>query len=173
MHIKPGISSIDDREKGFRQALVGNAKFTILDTSTPGTIPPPRQPALSPVIAAHPKLVGIFASNVITANGTANAITTAGKIGKIRAIGYDAGAQEVTDLKAGALSAVISQNPYKIGQLAVSNTLNYLGGDKNIPKDQPLTPLVIDNSNLTTQSHSKASISSALRDSGRNAKGTR
>lgn len=151
VHIKPGITSIDDREKGFRQALAGNAKFTILDNLYAGNDSATQAAGLvSPVIAAHPKLVGIFASNVITANGTANAITTSGKVGKIKAIGYDAGAQEITDLKAGALSAVISQNPYRIGQLAVSNTLKHLAGDTSIPKDQPLPPLVIDNDNLAS-----------------------
>ena len=151
VHIKPGISSIDDREKGFREALKGNSKYTILDNLYAGNDSAAQAAGLvSPVIAAHPKLVGVFASNVITAVGTANAITTSGKIGKISAVGYDAGAQEITDLQAGSLTAVISQNPYKIGQLAVENTLKKLAGDSSIPKDQPLTPLVITKDNLNT-----------------------
>jgi len=149
VHIKPGISSIDDREKGFRAALAGNSKFTILNNLYAGSDSAAQAASLvAPVITSHPKLVGIFASNVITANGAANAITTSGKIGEISAIGYDAGAQEITDLQAGALTAVISQNPYKIGQLAVQNTLKKLAGDASIPKDQPLTPLVITKENL-------------------------
>ena len=151
VHIKPGISSIDDREKGFRAALAGNSKFTILDNLYAGNDSAAQAASLvSPVIASHPKLVGIFASNVITANGAANAITTSGKIGKISAIGYDAGAQEIIDMQSGSLTAVISQNPYKIGQLAVENTLKQLSGDTSIPKDQPLTPFVITKATLNT-----------------------
>lgn len=151
VHIKPGISSIDDREKGFRAALAGNSKYTILNNLYAGNDSAAQAASLvSPVIASHPKLVGIFASNVITATGAANAITTSGKIGKISAIGYDAGAQEIIDLQAGSLTAVISQNPYKIGELAVQNTLKKLAGDTSIPKDQPLTPLVITKTNLNT-----------------------
>lgn len=151
VHIKPGISSIDDREKGFREALNGNSKYTILDNLYAGNDSAAQAASLvTPVIAAHPKLVGIFASNVITAVGAANAITTSGKVGKISAVGYDAGAQEITDLQAGSLTAVISQDPYKIGQLAVENTLKKLAGDSSIPKDQPLKPLVITKDNLNT-----------------------
>jgi ribose transport system substrate-binding protein len=103
---------------------------------------------VSSVLSSHPNIVGIFASNVITAEGAANAIQTAGKTGKVAAIGYDASPQEATYLKAGTLTAIISQNPYKIGQLAIENAVKYLDGDKNIPQDQPSTPLVITKDNL-------------------------
>lgn len=151
VHIKPGVSSIDDREKGFRQVLSANPKLTILNNLYAGNDSATQAAGLvAPIIASHPKLVGIFASNVITANGTANAISAAGKQGKITVIGYDAGPQEVTDLKSGALTALISQNPAKIGQLAVQNTIKYLDGDRSIPADQPLKPLVITSKNLNT-----------------------
>jgi len=151
VHIKPGISSIDDRLKGFTAAFAGNSKFKILDNLYAGSDSATQAAGLvSPVIAAHPKLVGIFASNVITANGTANAVSASGKKGKITVIGYDAGPQEATDLAAGTLTAMISQNPAKIAELAVAATVKYLGGDKSIPLDQPLTPLVIDAKNVGT-----------------------
>jgi ribose transport system substrate-binding protein len=149
VHIKPGISSLDDREKGFRETIGANSKFTILDTVYAGQDSATQAAGLvSPVIASHPKLVGIFASNVITAGGVANAISSAKLQGKITTIGYDAGPQELTDLKSGALSALISQNPAMIGKLAVENTIKYLGGDTKIAKDQPLKPFVIDQKNV-------------------------
>ncbi len=151
VHIKPGISSIDDREKGFREIMSANPKFTILDNVYAGNDSATQTASLvAPVIASRPKLVGIFASNVITATGTANAVTAAKKVGVLKVIGYDAGPQEVTDLKAGALTALISQDPAKIGKLAVEATIKYLDGDRSIPKDQPLKPLVIDKKNLDT-----------------------
>jgi ribose transport system substrate-binding protein len=155
VHIKPGISSIDDRDTGFKQAMQGNSKFTVLPNVYAGDDSATQAASLvSAVISAHPNLVGIFASNVITAEGAADAIASAGKVGKIKAIGYDAGAQEVTDLKAGSLTAVISQNPYTIGQLAVQNAVKYLNG-KQVPKNQPQTPLVITMDNMTTPAAQK------------------
>ncbi len=149
VHIKPGISSIDDREAGFKEAFKGKSKYTILPNLYAGNDSATQAAGLvSATITAHPKLVGIFASNVITATGAANAVRSAGKAGKIAVLGYDAGPQEVIDLKAGNLTALVSQNPYEIGQLAVQNTVKYLGGDKSIPKDQPLKPVVITMDNL-------------------------
>lgn len=151
VHIKPGISSIDDREKGFREVMSTNPKFTILNNLYSGADSATQTAGLvAPVIASHPNLVGIFASNVITAGGASNAVTAANKNGHITVIGYDAGPQEVTDLKAGALTALVSQDPAKIGKLAIENTLKYLNGDKSIPVDQPLKPLMIDAKNIDT-----------------------
>lgn len=76
---------------------------------------------------------------MITAEGAATAIQAAGKTGKIAVIGYDAGPQEVIDLNAGTLTAIVSQNPYSIGQAAIANAIKYLNGDKTIPQNQPST----------------------------------
>ncbi|WP_432144084.1 substrate-binding domain-containing protein [Streptomyces sp. bgisy084] len=149
VHIKPGISSIDDREAGFRKAFKDKSKYTVLSNLYAGNDSATQAAGLvSATLSAHPRLKAIFASNVITAEGAANAVKTAGKAGKIAVVGYDAGPQEVTELKAGTLTALVSQNPYQIGQLAIKNSVKYLNGDKNIPKDQPRDPLVITKDNL-------------------------
>ncbi|WP_331772930.1 substrate-binding domain-containing protein (plasmid) [Embleya sp. NBC_00888] len=149
VHIKPGISSIDDREKGYREAFAGQSNYKVLANLYAGNDSATQAAGLvQSAITANPDLVAIFASNVITAEGAANAVKAAGKTGKIAVVGYDASPQEAAYLKDGTLTALVSQNPYQIGQLAVENTLKYLGGDHNIPKDQPLVPLVITKDNL-------------------------
>lgn len=151
VHIKPGISSIDDRDTGFKQSFSGNSKYKVLPELYAGQDSATQTAGLvQAALAAHPNIVAIFASNVITAEGAANAVQAAGKTGKIAVLGYDASPQEVTHLQAGTLTALVSQNPYKIGQLAVENSVKYLGGDKSIPKDQPLDPVVITKDNLDT-----------------------
>ncbi|MYS80539.1 substrate-binding domain-containing protein [Streptomyces sp. SID5474] len=149
VHIKPGITSIDDRDKGFKQAFGGQTAYNVLpelyasqDSATQAA------GLVQAAISAHPRLVAIFASNVITAEGAANAVRAAGKAGRIAVVGYDASAQEVTHLRAGNLTALVSQNPYTIGQLAVQNTVKYLDGDRSIPKDQPLDPVIVTKDNL-------------------------
>lgn len=149
VHIKPGISSIDDREKGYRDAFEGQPNYKLLPNLYAGNDSATQAAGLvQAAITANPDLVAIYASNVITAEGAANAVKAAGKTGKIAVLGYDASPQEATHLKDGTLTALVSQNPYQIGQLAVENTLKYLGGDHTIPKDQPLVPLVITKDNL-------------------------
>jgi ribose transport system substrate-binding protein len=158
VHIKPGISSIDDRDTGFKQAFAGQTKYTVLPELYAGNDSATQAASLVEAdLAAHPDIVAIFASNVITAEGAANAIQSAGKTGKIAVLGYDAGPQEVTDLQQGTLTALISQNPFEIGQLAVQNTDAHLSGSHSIPKNQPLAPVVITAANL-----SQSTIQSAL-----------
>jgi ribose transport system substrate-binding protein len=149
VHIKPGISSIDDRDTGLKRAFAGQAKYHVLPELYAGQDSATQAAGLVQAsLAAHPNIVAIFASNVITAEGAANAVQSAGKAGKIAVLGYDAGPQEVIDLQAGSLTALVSQNPYQIGQLAVQNTVKYVGGDRSIPKDQPLAPVIITKANL-------------------------
>jgi ribose transport system substrate-binding protein len=149
VHIKPGISSIDDREKGYRDAFEGRPDYKVLANLYAGNDSATQAAGLvQAAITANPDLVAIFASNVITAEGAANAVKAAGKTGRIAVLGYDASPQEAAYLKDGTLTALVSQNPYQIGQLAVENTLKYIGGDRSIPKDQPLAPLVVTKNNL-------------------------
>ncbi|MFE7710182.1 substrate-binding domain-containing protein [Streptomyces sp. NPDC057486] len=149
VHIKPGISSIDDREKGYREAFDTQSKYKMLPNLYAGNDSATQAAGLvQSAITANPDLVAVFASNVITAEGAANAVKAAGKTGKIAVLGYDASPQEATNLKNGTLTALVSQNPYQIGQLAVKNALKYIEGDRSIPKDQPLVPLVITKDNL-------------------------
>ena len=157
VHIKPGISSIDDRDTGFKQAFAGQSNYTVLPELYAGQDSATQAAGLvQATLAAHPNVVAIFASNVITAEGAANAVQAAGKTGKIAVLGYDAGPQEVTDLQAGTLTALVSQNPFEIGQLAVQNSVKYLGGDHSIPKNQPLAPVIITKGNLNDPSSQSA-----------------
>jgi ribose transport system substrate-binding protein len=147
-NVKPGISSTDDREKGFKQAIAGEQRLKLLPAQYNNDEQAKASSITSSTLRAHPDLVGVFATNVISAQGVANALGSSGKAGKVIAIGYDAGPQEITALRQGKLQAVISQDPRKIGALAVQNALKYLEGDKSIPRDQPLKPLVITKDNI-------------------------
>lgn len=147
-NVKPGISSTDDRQKGFQQDIQGSSGLKLLPAQYNNDDQTKASSITSSTLRAHPDLVGVFATNVLSAQGVANALKTANAKDKVVAIGYDAGPQEIQALKAGQLDAVISQDPRRIGKLAVQNTVKYLGGDKSIPKDQPLKPLVITRDNL-------------------------
>jgi ribose transport system substrate-binding protein len=148
-NVNPGISSTDDREKGFKEGIASSG-LQLLPTQFNGDDQTKASSITTSTLRAHPDLVGVFATNVISAQGVANALKTANAADKVVAIGYDAGPQEIEALKAGQLDAVISQDPRRIGKLAVQNAVKYLGGDKSIPKDQPLKPIVITKDNLSS-----------------------
>ncbi len=50
--------------------------------------------------------------------------------GKVKVIGFDAGSQEVADLKNGDVQALIVQNPVKMGYLGVMTMVKHLRGEK-------------------------------------------
>ena len=67
------------------------------------------------VISANPDILGFFADNNHSADGTALAIRSSGKAGKIAAVAFDSDPQEVDALRDGILSALVVQDPYGMG----------------------------------------------------------
>jgi ribose transport system substrate-binding protein len=71
------------------------------------------------ILRAHPRLSGFFAVNDEMALGVADAVRSAGKTGDVAIIGVD-GISEVLDaVRAGSISATVSQYPYVMGRMAV------------------------------------------------------
>jgi len=77
-----------------------------------------------------------------------NQLRLAKKVGAVKAVAFDAAPAEVQAIKEGLLQGAVSQNPRKIGELAVQNMERYLDGKRDMPKTQPQTPFVIDEQNV-------------------------
>jgi ABC-type sugar transport system substrate-binding protein len=75
--------------------------------------------ATEKILRAHPRLAGFFAADDLMALGTADALRAAGRTGKVRIIGLDGIAEALDAVRAGSISATVSQYPYVMGQLAV------------------------------------------------------
>jgi ABC-type sugar transport system substrate-binding protein len=103
-------------------------------------------------ISGHPTLDGIFAANVITAEGSASGIQHAGKSGKVKLATFDADVTQVADLKNGSLQLAIAQEPALEGKDAVEQGLDAIEG-KTVTKNIA-TPLIA----VTPQNMNAASI---------------
>jgi ribose transport system substrate-binding protein len=117
------------RIQGFKQELA--AKFPgikIDDVRQVGDTAQGAASAVSDELAAHPALVGIFTTNSQTGEGVGTGLKDAGKQGKIKVVSFDAGPQQVAALQSGAVDALISQDPYGIGQQAVEQLVASLTG---------------------------------------------
>lgn len=148
VNVAPGISSTDDRDTGFREVMEGEDAFEVLDTQFSDDDQNEAANIVTSTLQANPELAGIFATNVINANGVASALRLAGR-DDIPAIGYDASIEMAQALEEGLLDAIISQDPAGIGRLAVEDTIAHLNGEE-VPADQPLEPLVITQETLDT-----------------------
>jgi ribose transport system substrate-binding protein len=148
---KPGATATDERQKGFEDAIKAAGKYELLPTQVDGPNDPTQASSLlAATLRAHSDLAGVFAVNVNTAKGVINQLRLSKKGGKVKAVAFDAAPDEVQAIKQGILQGVVSQNPRKIGELAVQTMDRYLKGERNIPKEQPQTPFVIDEQNVDT-----------------------
>jgi ribose transport system substrate-binding protein len=71
------------------------------------------------ILHAHPHLSGFFAVNDEMALGVADALRSAGRTGDVAIIGVDGIPEALDAVRAGSMSATVSQYPYVMGQMAV------------------------------------------------------
>jgi ribose transport system substrate-binding protein len=133
--VKPGISTTDARDKGFKDAAeASGGKYTFIGQEYSDNEPSKAAQITTAAIAANPDLKAIFASNLFSAQGAATGIKQAGKEGQIVVIGFDAGPDQVAALKDGTVQALIAQQPYDIGVQGVQQAVAALNGEKTKKK---------------------------------------
>jgi ABC-type sugar transport system substrate-binding protein len=80
-------------------------------------------------LALAPDLVGIFGTNLFSAEGAATGLRSAGSAAKVKIVGFDAGPKQVEDLKQGIVQALIAQKPADIGKAGVEQAIAALKGE--------------------------------------------
>jgi ribose transport system substrate-binding protein len=133
INVNPGISTTDARAKGFDDEIKKTAGITALPVEYTNDEPARAAAIVSATLSKHPDLAGIFATNVLTAEGAATGLRAAGKQDQVKIVGFDAGPQQIQDLKSGVVQALIAQDPYGIGQKGVQTAVDALAG-KDVQK---------------------------------------
>lgn len=112
---QPGVSTAEARQKGFEEGLkkYPNIKY-IGNVFTSNGVAKISQ-LVSAQLAAHPDLVGVFALSTDQSEGANNAVKAAGKTGKVKLVGFDAGPTQVDQLRSGVVQALVAQQPAQIG----------------------------------------------------------
>ena len=150
MNEQAGVSTTEGRIQGFLQEIKKYPGIKPLPTQYVGDNPAKAAQAITAVYAAHPDLAGVFATNVLVAQGVDTGLQTAHAASKIKIIGYDADPTQVADLKSGVVEALIAQEPYQEGVDGVEQAVNALTGK---PTQSTLTGLaVLTRSNLSANS---------------------
>ena len=83
---------------------------------------------VSGMLAAHPNLKAVYATDGPMGQGAAAALRTAGKRGVVKLISFDAEPALVTDLRNGSIDALMAQAPYIEGYNAMMSLVHYLRG---------------------------------------------
>jgi ABC-type sugar transport system substrate-binding protein len=103
--------------------------------------------AAEDLMRSNAGLKGFFAANDQMALGIAQAVSNAGKQGDIEIIGVDGIEDALKSVKAGGMSATVSQYPYTIGQLGVEGCIAAAQG-KDLPANVEAPVQVVTKDNV-------------------------
>lgn len=128
---EPEVTSVQDRVKGFKEALAKdcpNVKL-VADISAGGQ----RTKASSvadDLLQRDPNLSGIFGINDDSALGAMKSVQAAGRAGKVVIVGYDATPEARDAIKAGTMYGDAIQHPDQIGKLTIDAIHDYFSGKR-------------------------------------------
>jgi ribose transport system substrate-binding protein len=130
MSTDPGISTVDARISGFEAAASTHADVTYLGVQYSHNDPATAAKLMTAALQKDPDISGVFAANILAAEGTATGVRQAGKLGQVKIVGFDAGPSQVQALREGIVDALVAQEPYQIGQYGVDLAVAALEGAK-------------------------------------------
>ncbi len=129
MSTDPGISTVDARIAGFESGVKADPAFNYLgvqyshnDTATAARL-------MTAALAKDPDIVGVFSTNTFAAAGTGTGVRQANKQDQVKIVGFDAGPDQVKQLKDGTVQGLIAQDPYQIGVDGVDQAVASLKGE--------------------------------------------
>lgn len=118
-NVKPGISTTDQREEGFKLAMRQFANITVLDTQFNDNDANKASAQVQAVFARNQDLAGVFGANLFSALGAADGVKALGKSGEIKVVAFDTPQRIVDDIKSGLIDLAIAQHPAEIGYYGV------------------------------------------------------
>lgn len=147
-NVKPGISTTDQREEGFKIAMAEEFPgITVLETQFNDNDANKAASQLQGVFARDADLKGVFGANLFSALGAANGVKQAGQTGNIKVVAFDAPVSIVADIKSGLVDVAIAQHPAEIGYYGVMSAYAHLTGN-SIPVNIGTGFTIMDASNI-------------------------
>ena len=128
-NVRPGISTTDQREEGFKAEMADNyPDIEVLDTQYSENDASLAASQFNAVLARSPEIAGVFGANLFSAIGAANGVQAAGRSNDVTVIAFDAPQSIVNDIGSGLVDAAIAQHPAEIGYYGVMTAYAHLTG---------------------------------------------
>ena len=125
-----GDANSKARVDGFRAGAAG--RFSVVATAAADWDRLKGRHATADLLAADPRLTGVFAANDLMALGAAGAVDRAGRRGRVAVVGVDGIPAALTAVERGDIAATVAQAPYVMGQLGVEACLASAAG-RHVP----------------------------------------
>jgi ribose transport system substrate-binding protein len=126
-----GVGSLDQRAKGFKEEIA--AKYPglklVADKIADGQATTGLN-IMTDLITANPNLRGVFASNLIMAQGAGQAIAENKVADKIKLVGFDSDDKLVKFLSDGNIAALVVQDPFRMGYDGIKTALAASKGEQ-------------------------------------------
>ena len=128
LNTKAGTSTTDARARGFEQEIAKYPGITYLGQEYTDNEPSVAAQKVSATLSSDPDLAAVFATNLNSGEGAATGLRNAGRTEQVRLVGFDASPNQVEDLRAGEVSALIAQDPATIGRQGVQQVVAAIEG---------------------------------------------
>jgi ribose transport system substrate-binding protein len=129
----PEVESVIQRVKGFEDEIAKNPGVQIVAKLTGRGMKDQAFRTAEDILQAHPDVTAIFGINDDSALGALAAVEKAGKIGKVKIIGFDAVPEAREAIKAGRIYADVIQMPNVIGKTTIEAVKTYISGGQVPP----------------------------------------
>ena len=133
LRYQEGSASTANREKGFLEGIKQSPEIKVVSDNQYGgatteTAFATSESLLAAQKAAAGEVQGVFAPNESTTFGMLLALRKAKLAGKVHLIGFDASEKLIAGLEDASIDALVVQDPFKIGYLAVKTMADKLRG---------------------------------------------
>ena len=147
----PGVGSLDQRAKGFKEQIA--AKYPgmklVADKYADGMATTGLN-MMTDLITTNPNLRGVFASNLIMAQGAGQAIAENKAGDTIKVVGFDSDDKLVKLLADGHLAAIVVQDPFRMGYDGIKTALAASKGEK-VPENVDTGVNLITKENMNSE----------------------
>jgi ribose transport system substrate-binding protein len=128
-NVKPGVSTTDQREEGFKDEMKKYPNISVLETQFNDDDANKAAAQVQAVVGRVPDLAGVFGANLFSAGGTANGVKQAGLVGKVKLAGFDAPESIVAQLKDGTFELTVAPQPAEIGYFGFMEAFAFVTGN--------------------------------------------
>jgi ribose transport system substrate-binding protein len=145
----PSAATSIQRQQGFEQELKKYPGIKLVAVQYDQSDISTALSEMENILTSHPNLKGVFAANEPGVIGVVHALLGRGLVGKVKVVGFDNAPDEVTALGAGQVSALIIQDPFRIGYQGVAGVVSLLQ-HKTIPHSLDTGSIVATKANMNT-----------------------
>jgi ribose transport system substrate-binding protein len=121
LRYEEGSASTEDREKGFMTVIQKSPGITVLSSNqhAGATVDTAYEASQNLISQFGSQVDGIYTPNESSTRGMLRALQQAGKLGKVKFVGFDSSKDLVDALKAKQIQGLVVQDPMKMGFLGV------------------------------------------------------